>query len=73
MLTNIKVAAAQRGLKLFEVAGACGIAPSALSEIIAGRREAATGLRLRMAEVLRCDQAWLFDTPLIPTGRALAR
>jgi transcriptional regulator with XRE-family HTH domain len=73
MLTNIKVAAAQRSLKLFEVAARCGIAPSVLSEIIACRREADAGLRLQMAKVLRCDEGWLFEIPRIPTSTAAGR
>jgi transcriptional regulator with XRE-family HTH domain len=71
MLTNVKVAAAQRGMRLFEVAARCGIAPSALSEIIAGRRKADARLRLRMARLLRCDEAWLFEIPWIPTRTAV--
>lgn len=66
MLTNIKVAAAQRGLRLFEVAARCKIAPSALSEIIAGRREADAALRSKMAVVLKCGENWLFRAPEIP-------
>jgi transcriptional regulator with XRE-family HTH domain len=73
MPINIKVAAAQRGLKLFQVAARCRIAPSVLSEIIAGRREAGTPLRLRMARVLRCDESWLFETPGIPTTTEAGR
>jgi len=61
MLTNLKTALAVRRIRQVELALSLGIPPSTLSEIICGRRQADPSLRVRIAEALRADEAWLFS------------
>lgn len=62
MLVNLKSAIAARRLKQVDFALQLRIPPTALSEIIHGRRQADDSLRARIAETLRADERWLFST-----------
>jgi transcriptional regulator with XRE-family HTH domain len=61
MLTNLKAALAARRIRQVELALSLKIPPSTLSEIVCGHRQADSGLRTRIAEALRADEAWLFS------------
>jgi transcriptional regulator with XRE-family HTH domain len=62
MLLNLKTTIAVRRLTQVDLALQLRIAPTALSEIIHGRRQADPSLRARIAEALRADEAWLFSS-----------
>jgi transcriptional regulator with XRE-family HTH domain len=62
MLVNLKMTIAARRLTQVDLALQLRIAPTALSEIIHGRREADPSLRARIAEALRADETWLFSS-----------
>jgi transcriptional regulator with XRE-family HTH domain len=62
MLSNLKVALAARRMRQVELAAAIKISPSTLSEFIHGRVELAPHQRQRIAELLRADPDWLFET-----------
>ena len=62
MLVNLKTTIAVRRLTQVDLALQLKIAPTVLSEIIHGRREADPPLRGRIAEVLRADEEWLFSS-----------
>ena len=62
MLLNLKTTIAARRLTQADLALRLGIAPSALSEIIHGRRQTDPSLRARIAEALHADEAWLFSS-----------
>jgi hypothetical protein len=66
MLVNVKAALAARRMKQFELAAALRIAPSTLSEIVVGRREADAELRAKIAAVLGVEEAWLFQRVVPP-------
>ena len=77
MLLNLKISIAARRLTQVDFALQFGIQPTALSEIIHGRRQADPALRARIAEALRADEEWLFSnvTPIPrpmeqPSGRS---
>ena len=62
MLANFKTALAARGMRQIELALELKISPTALSEIVNGRRTASPSLRARLAELLQADEAWLFSS-----------
>ena len=62
MLLNLKTTIAARRLTQADLAPRLRISPTALSEIIHGRRQADPSLRTRIAEALRADEAWLFSS-----------
>ena len=62
MLLNLKVTIAARRLTQVDLALKLKLAPTALSEIIHGHRQADPSLRARIAEALRADEAWLFSS-----------
>ena len=62
MLANLRKALAVRGMRQVELARKAGCAPTVLSEIINGWREANPTLRKRIAEILQADELWLFST-----------
>jgi len=67
MLVNLKMTIAARRITQVDLALTLKIAPTVLSEIIHGRRQAHASLRTWIAEALRADEAWLFSTlALIP-------
>lgn len=67
MLINIKAALAARHMRQADLALELDIAPSALSEIINGRRALTPDLGMRIAQILRADPAWLaFPLSTIP-------
>jgi transcriptional regulator with XRE-family HTH domain len=73
VLVNLKSAIAARGLRQVDLALELKIAPSVLSEIVNGRREADASLRARLAQLLHADEAWLFSRiTRIPAPAALA-
>jgi transcriptional regulator with XRE-family HTH domain len=61
LLANLKTALAARHMRQVDLAMSLRITPSALSEIINGRREANPALRGRIAEALHADEGWLFS------------
>jgi transcriptional regulator with XRE-family HTH domain len=61
MVTNLKVALAARRMRQVDLAMFLKIAPSTLSEIVCGRRQADASLRARIAEALSADEGWLFS------------
>jgi transcriptional regulator with XRE-family HTH domain len=79
MLLNLKTTIAARRLTQVDLALHLRIPPTALSEIIHGRRQADPGLRARIAEALRADEEWLFSSitpipqPLEVTARRSAQ
>lgn len=71
MLVNLKMTIAARRMTQVDLALQLKIAPTILSEIIHGRRQADPSLRARIAEALRADETWLFSTVArIPGQRA---
>ncbi len=72
MLTNLRTALAARRIKQVDLALSLKIAPSMLSEIICGRRQAEASLRSRIADALRADEAWLFCSVTRIPGPPLA-
>lgn len=62
MLVNLKTTIAARRLTQVDLALQLKIAPTVLSEIIHGRRQADSSLRARIAEALRADEIWLFSS-----------
>ena len=62
MLVNLKMTIAVRRMTQVDLALQLKIAPTILSEIIHGRRQADRSLRARIAEALRADETWLFST-----------
>lgn len=62
VLANFKTALAARGMRQIELALELKIAPTVLSEIVNGRRTATPWLRVRLAEMLQADEAWLFSS-----------
>ncbi len=62
MLANLKTTIAARRLKQVDLALQLKIAPTALSEIIHGRRQADASLRARIAQALQADESWLFSS-----------
>lgn len=61
MLANLKATFAARRVRQVDLALSLRIPPSALSEIVNGRRKASPGLRDRIAQALRADPDWLFS------------
>jgi transcriptional regulator with XRE-family HTH domain len=61
LLVNLKSAIAARGLRQVDLALELKIAPSVLSEIVNGRRQAEDSLRARLSQLLQADEAWLFS------------
>ena len=61
MLVNFKTALAARGMRQIELALELKIAPTVLSEIVNGRRNATPSQRARLAEMLQADESWLFS------------
>lgn len=73
MLSNLKMTLAARRMRQADLAVALKISPSALSEIVCGRREADASLRARIAAELRAEETWLFSTVTrIPARAAMA-
>jgi transcriptional regulator with XRE-family HTH domain len=62
VLANLKTAIAARRTTQVDLALDLKIAPTVLSEIIHGRRQADPSLRARIAEALEADESWLFST-----------
>jgi transcriptional regulator with XRE-family HTH domain len=62
MLINLKMTIAVRRMTQVDLALQLKMAPTMLSEIIHGRRQADPSLRARIAEALRADETWLFST-----------
>jgi transcriptional regulator with XRE-family HTH domain len=60
MLANLKTTIAARRLTQVDLAVDLKIAPTVLSEIIHGRRQADPSLRARLAEILQANEDWLF-------------
>jgi len=73
LLVNLKTTIAVRQLTQVDLALQLKIAPTVLSEIIHGRRQADPSLRARIAEALRAEESWLFSSvahiPSPPKGR----
>lgn len=61
MLANLKAALAARRMRQADLAFELRVAPSLISEIVHGRRRPEPQLAARIAEILRADQAWLFE------------
>jgi transcriptional regulator with XRE-family HTH domain len=73
VLANLKTTIAARRLTQVDLALDLKIAPTVLSEIIHGRRQADPSLRVRLAEVLQADEDWLFsNVTQIPARAATA-
>jgi transcriptional regulator with XRE-family HTH domain len=70
MFTNLKSALTLRKLHGYQLAGKVGIAPSMLTEVIAGRRPAGPRLRKKIARVLRAPEDWIFQKTTIPAKEA---
>lgn len=71
MFTNLKTAMAVREVRGYRLAGQVGITPTALTEIVYGRREASPELRRKIAARLEADEAWLFTpTRIVPSRQA---
>jgi len=62
MLVNLKMTIVARQLTQVDFAIQLKVAPTVLSEIIRGRRQADASLRARIADALRADEAWLFSS-----------
>ncbi len=61
MLVNFKAALAARRMRQADLAAELEIVPSALSEIINGRRPLTAELAERVAHILNADAEWLFS------------
>jgi len=70
VLANLKTTIAARRLTQVDLALDLKIAPTVLSEIIHGRRQADPSLRARLAEILQADEDWLFGAPHIPAPKS---
>ena len=57
---NLKLRIYTSGLRQNRMAKMLGIDEAHLSKIVNGFREPSDELRLRIAEILHCDPAWLF-------------
>lgn len=68
---NISYAAAVRGLTQYQLAESAGMSESRLSRCLNGRFEFSPAERVRIADVLGCDLAWLFERPKPPKFRIL--
>jgi transcriptional regulator with XRE-family HTH domain len=60
MLTNVKLALAERRMRQADLALAIGVPPTTLSEYVNGRRDMPPHLKARIAETLQADPDWLF-------------
>lgn len=70
MLTNVKLALAQRRMRQADLVLSIGVPPTTLSEYVNGRREMPAHLRARIAEALQADESWLFASVIsIPALR----
>ena len=66
---NLEYAISLRRLKQWEVAQAAGITEWRFSRSLNGRNEFTPIERVHIADVLKFDQAWLFETPKPPRQR----
>jgi hypothetical protein len=66
---NLEYAISLRRLKQWEVARASGITEWRLSRLLNGRSEFAAIEQEHIANVLKFDQAWLFEMPKPPKLR----
>jgi transcriptional regulator with XRE-family HTH domain len=66
MLANLKAALAARNMLQADLAYKLKISPSAMSEIVNGRRNPEPRVAARIAQILRVDESLLFsEQPLI--------
>ncbi len=73
MLANFKNAIRARRLRAYEVAGALGICPSTLSEVLSEQRGTTLEFRRRAAALLGAPEDWLFETLTLGPAPALPR
>jgi transcriptional regulator with XRE-family HTH domain len=69
MLVNIKAALAAHRLRQWDLAAMLKISQTTMSEIIAGRRPVEPRMKARIAEILRTNEDWLFQSTVIPAPR----
>jgi transcriptional regulator with XRE-family HTH domain len=60
MFINIQSGLRLRCMRQYELARRAGVSESFMSLVISGRREADSALREKIAEILQCDESWLF-------------
>lgn len=63
MYINLKSALLLRQVRQFDLARQLEVSESYMSLVITGRREPSPELRRKAAEILQCDQTWLFARP----------
>lgn len=62
MYPNLKLQLWRSGIRQNRLAQSLGVDESVLSKIINGFREPSPGLRSQIAELLKSDENWLFET-----------
>jgi transcriptional regulator with XRE-family HTH domain len=64
MYPNIKLQLWRGGMRQNQLARTLGIDETVLSRIVNGFREPTPELKNRIAAILGCDEAWLFEEPV---------
>ena len=70
MYPNLKLQMWKTGIRQNRLAQMIGIDESMLSRVVNGFREPTGQIRSQIAEVLGCDESWLFDSGNDHTGKA---
>ena len=60
---NLKLQLWKSGIRQNRLAQMAGIHETLLSKIVNGFREPDAAVRMRIAEILQSDEAWLFSAP----------